>query len=148
MAISYYEGAIGWMTLEQLSYTLARIAPTHDFILMHLVETRFEGIEQHFYDFGLFFREFVLLVPHDGRTEPRTEDIADASFSKRRVLAAPLGQEWVIVELEPPTSQLGDIRSPAAADAGKGLFGRTSPRCWPDLQQIGSPERCHLRFDR
>ena len=98
------------MTLEQLSYTLARINPTHDFILMHLMETRFEGFEQHFYDFGLFFREFVLLVPHDGRTEPRTEDIANASFSKRRVLAAQLGQECIIIELEPLTSQLGDIR--------------------------------------
>ena len=96
--------------MEQLSYTLARIDSSHNFILMHLMETQFEGFEQHFYDFGLFFGESVLLIPDDGRTEARTEDIADASFSKRRVVAAQLGQECIIIELEPLTSQLGDIR--------------------------------------
>jgi hypothetical protein len=58
------------MTVEQLSYTLARIDPPHDLILMHLLETRFERSEQHFYDFGLFFGELVLLVPNDGRRNP------------------------------------------------------------------------------
>ena len=77
---------------------------------MHLMETRFEGFEQHFYDFGLFLGEFVLLVPNDGRTEARTEDIADPPFSKRRVLATQLGQERILIELEPLTAQLGYIR--------------------------------------
>jgi hypothetical protein len=70
VAISHYEAAISWMTLEQLSYTLARIDPPHDLILMHLMETRFEGFEQHFYDFGLFLRESILLVPTTAERKP------------------------------------------------------------------------------
>jgi hypothetical protein len=58
------------MTLEQLTDALARIKSAHHFILMHPMQTGFEGFEQHFYDFGLLLCEFVRLIPHHGRTKP------------------------------------------------------------------------------
>ena len=86
------------------------LSSAHHFILMHLMQTRFEGLKQYFYDFGLFFGELVLLVPNDGRTEARTEDIADAPCSECDVLATQFGQERILIELEPLAAQLRYIR--------------------------------------
>ena len=68
--IPQYEGAVGWMTLEQLTDALAGIEFAHHFILMHLMQTRFEGLKQYFYDFGLFFGELVSWSPTTAERKP------------------------------------------------------------------------------